>query len=176
ICCLSACKTQYVSTIVGGDYDKSKNQTDYFVLPYGSVSIPGKWEKTNYNSVSRQQFFQNTDSIIIAVSFGPCNKYEFNRDNSKKGFDFVTAFYEWDSEYFESNYRLNREKIESNEKENFIIWRVFGENNNIYWDTYFLFGEKNGYANSFSIMKTDKWTKEEKMYFLKKIYLNNNSE
>ena len=173
---LTSCATQRTTTLVSCEYNKSKNQTEYLVLPYGYVSISGKWKKTNYNSVSRKQFFQNTDSIIIAVSFGPCNKYEFNRDNSKKGFDFVTAFYGWDSEYFESNYRLNQEKVESNEKENFIIWRVFGENNNTYWDTYFLFGEKNGFANSFSIMKTDEWTREEKIQFLKEIYLNKDSE
>ena len=66
---------------------------------------------------------------------------------------------------------MNQELVESNESENFIIWRAFGENNNTYWDTYFLFGEKNGFANNLSIMTTDKWTKEDKVTFLKKMYL-----
>ena len=167
----SNCVTQRTTTLVGCDYDKAKNQTDYLVFPYGSVAIPGEWNRTTYNQTARQQFFQNPDSIIIAIAFGPCNKYEFNKENTKKGFAFVTAFYEWDSEYFVSNYQLNQEKIESNERDNYIIWRTFGENNNTYWDTYFLFGEKNGFANSFSIMKTEKWNRDEKIDFLRKMYL-----
>ncbi len=90
---LASCATQRVSTIIGFDYDEKKNQTDYFVLPYGTVSIPGKWEKTNYYSISNQQFFKNADSIIIAVAFGPYDKYEFNADKSKKGIDFALAYY-----------------------------------------------------------------------------------
>jgi hypothetical protein len=171
---LTSCATQRTTTLISCDYDKNKNQTDYLVFPYGSVSIHGEWIQTSYNQTAKQQFFQNTDSIIISVAFAPCNKYEFNMDNSKKDFEFVTAFYEWESEYFVTNYRLNQEKIEFNEKDNFIIWRVFGENNNTYWDSYFLFGEKNGFANNFAIMKTDKWTKEEKVAFLKEMYLGSN--
>ena len=170
---LTSCASQKTTTLVSCDYDKNKNQTDYMVFLYGSVSIPGEWTRTTYNQSAKQQFFQNPDGIIIAISFGPCNKYEFNQDNSKKGFDFVQAFYEWDSEYFVTNYGLNQEKIDFDESNKFIIWRAFGENNNSYWDTYFLFGEKNGFANSFSIMKTEKWSKSEKTAFLKAVYLGN---
>lgn len=173
---LTSCATQRTSTIVGCDYDKNKNQTDYFVFPYGSVSIPGEWNKTSYNQIAKQQFFKNSDSIIISIVFGPCNKYEFNATNPKKGFEFVKALYEWDSEFFVSNYHLDQEIVESNENDNFIIWRVFGENNDTYWDTYILFGEKNGLANNFSVMTTDKWTKEDKVIFLKKIYLQEKTE
>ena len=166
------CATQRTSTIVSCDYDTKHNQTNYMVFPYGSVSLPDKWEKTSYNEVSKQQYFINSDSVRIAIAFSPYNKYEFNRDGSKKGFEFVKAFYEWDSQYFVSNYRLNQEMIESNEKDNYIIWRAFGENNNIYWDAYFLFGEKNGFVSNYSIMTTDKWTIEQKREFLKGIYIN----
>jgi len=142
------------------------------IFPYGSVSIPDKWEITNYNSASKQQFFKNEEGVIIAIAFAPCNKFEFYRDNSKKGFGFVKAFYEWDSEYFVSTYGLQQNLIEENEKDNYIIWRVYGEHNNSYWDTYFLFGERGGFANNYSIMRTDKWTVEQKIAFLKKIYEN----
>jgi hypothetical protein len=141
------------------------------VFPYGSVSIPGQWDKTSYNQVSKQQFFKNEEGVSIAISFGPCNKYEFNADNTKKGFDFVKAFYEWDAEYFVSTFGLKQDLIEENEEDNYIIWRVYGEYNNSNWDTYFLFGEKKGFANSYAIMSTDKWTIERKLDFLKEIYL-----
>jgi len=77
---LYGCASQSVSTIVGCDYDESKNQTTYFVLPFGSVSIHGKWEKTHYNNVSGQQFFTNGDSISIAIAFNRFDKYEFNAE------------------------------------------------------------------------------------------------
>ena len=168
----AGCATQRTSTLVSCDYDTKRNQTNYMVFPYGSVSISGKWEQTTYNSVSKQQFFKNEEGIIIAIAFAPCNRYEFNRNNSKKGFDFVKTFYEWDSEYFVSTYGLQKDLIEENEKNNYIIWRVYGEYNNSYWDTYFLFGEKGGFAHNYSMMKTDKWTIEQKITFLREIYEN----
>jgi hypothetical protein len=39
-------------------------------------------------------------------------------------------------------------------------------------DSYFLIGEKNGDASNFSISITDKWKEDEKVEFLKKLFLN----
>lgn len=153
------------STIVGGDYDAKKNITEYFVQPYGQVSIPGKWDKTTYNSSSRQQFFTNKESVQLAISFGPCNKYEFNKNGALKGYDFVKAFYKWDSDYFVSN-GLQCKILESDSTKHYIIYRAFGKG----FDTYFLIGEKNGYLNNFSINITDKWTAQQKVDFLKSLF------
>ena len=166
------CVVQRTSTIVSCDYNRKKNQTNYIVFPYGSVSLPGKWEKGRYSEVSTQQFFINSDSVIIAIAFGLYNKYEFNQDGAKKGFDFVRAFYEWDSDYFVNTYGLKQDLIEENEINNYIIWRLYGDYNNSHWDTYFLFGENNGFVRNYSIMTTDKWTVEQKIEFLKGIYGN----
>lgn len=168
---LTSCATQKVSTIVGCDYNDKKNTTDYFVLPYGSVSIPGKWKKTNYNSVSRQQFFKNSDSIIIAIAFGPYDKYEFNADKTKKGLDFALVYYEWDSKYFVESHKLKREFIEKDSINNFVIYRIYGEKEGVEFDTYFLVGERNGFVSNFSIMDTDKWYEKEKNDFLKRLYI-----
>ena len=162
---LTGCVSQRVTTIVGGDYDAAKNVTDYFVLPYGKVSFPGKWEKCGYNQESHQQFFINQDSIVVAVSFSPYKKFEFNKDGSLKGNDFVKAFYEWDSKYFESK-GYKRQVLETDEEKQSIIYRIYGERAN----TYFLVGEKNGYVSNFSISITDKWTESEKIQFLKSLY------
>lgn len=167
---LTSCATQKVSTIVGYDYDEQKNQTDYFVFPYGNVLIPGKWEKSNYNSTSRQQFFRNKDSVIIAIAFAPCNKFEFNVDNSKTGFEFVKSYYEWDSQYFVKNNELSRELIEQDSINNYIIWRLNGFINGEEIDNYFLFGEKNCFVSNYSVLETDKWTVKEKIEFLKNLY------
>jgi len=170
---LISCTTQKISTIAGSDYDKEKNKTSYFVLPLGSTAIPGEWVRTNYNKVSNQQFFKNGEGISIAIAFTPITGYDFNKDHSKKGFEFTKAFYAWDAGYFEQTHHLQQEKIEENENLNYIIWRVSGISNSANFDTYFLFGEKNGHANSFSITQTDKWTKEQKINFLKELYLQN---
>ena len=157
------------TTLVSCDYDKKRDQTNYMVFPYGSVSIPGKWEQTSYNSTSKQQYFKNEDTISIAISFGPCNKYEFNTDNSKKGFDFVRAYYEWDSEYFVNTFGLQQYLIEENEINSYIIWHVYGDYNESHFDTYFLFGEKKGFVSTYSITGS-KWTVEQKLEFLKELY------
>jgi hypothetical protein len=168
---LTNCATQRTSTLVGGNYNETKNETDYFVVPYGSATLPGKWEKTNYNTISRQQFFRNQDSVIIAIAFGRFDKYEFNMNGSQTGYDFVKAYYEWDSKYFVDSHGLKREIIESDSSNHFMVYRIFGQIEKGEFDTYFLIGEKNGNISNFSISDTDKWTESEKTIFLKNIFL-----
>lgn len=168
---LTGCTSQRMSTIVGGEYNESKNQTDYFVFPLGSVAIPGKWEKTKYNTVSKQQFFTNRDSIVVAIAFSRFDKYEFNGNGSKKGYDFIEAFYQWDSKYFVDSFGLERKVVEGDSIRNFIIYQIFGFAKGGTFDTFFLIGEKNGNVTNLSIMGTDKWTKEFKIKFLKGLYL-----
>ena len=173
---LSSCATHKVSTLVGYDYDAKSNKTDYFILPYGSISIPGKWEKSNYNSISRQQFFKNEDSVTIAIAFGPCNKFEFNADNPKVGYEFVKAYYEWDSQYFVGKLGLGRKIIESDSLNSYLIWNLFGASNDLKVDTYFLFSDNNCYVKSFSVLETDKWTASQKVEFLKNLYRKEDQE
>jgi hypothetical protein len=168
---LTGCATKKISTIEGYDYDELKNQTNYFVLPLGSVSIPGKWEKRNYQSVSRQQFFINEDSIKIAIAFNRFDDYEFNTDGSKKGFEFVRAFYEWDSKFFADTYGLERRILENDSINKYILYQIYGTAKGTKFDTYFLIGNKEGNVNNLSITSTNKWTEKEKVDFLKKLYL-----
>ena len=163
------------STIVSCNYNEKKNQTEYMVFPYGQVSIPGKWERTQYNSVAHQQFFTNSDSITITITFATTDKYEFNKDGTKKNFEFVKAFYEWESEYF-ATYNLDFEIIESDSTNNFIIWRLYGSYKDANFNTYFLIGEKNGFVKNYSVMTTEKWETEQKIDFLKNMYLQNKKE
>jgi hypothetical protein len=153
---------------VSCDYNEKENKTEYMVFPYGQVAIPGKWERTNYNQVARQQFFVNTDSVTISITFGTYNKYEFNQDGSKEGFSFLQAFYEWESAYFKT-YNLNTETVET-DNNSFIVWRVFGNYKNTEWDTYFLTGERKGFVKNFAVMKTKKWTTGQKVDCLKKMH------
>lgn len=168
---LTSCATQRTSTIEGVNYNESKNVTDYFVMPYGSVSLFGKWEKKNYNEISRQQFFKNQDSVIIAIAFERYDKYEFNTNGSQSGFNFVKAYYEWDSNYFVDSHGLKRQIIESDSTNHFMIYRIYGQKEKAEFNTYFLIGEKNGNVSNFSISKTEKWSEIEKILFLKNLFL-----
>jgi hypothetical protein len=158
-----------ISTITGCDYDKVKDRTDYFILPFGSVSMPGKWDKTN--AAGAQQFFVNKDSVEIAIGFTAYNSYEFNRNGALKGFNFVKAFYEWDSKYFVDKYGLSRSMLEKDSLNNYVLYRLFGKKEKTEIDTYFLIGEKNGNISNFSITITDKWTEQNKIDFLKGLFL-----
>lgn len=168
---LTNCASQRVSTIVGVDYNETKDETDYFVVPYGSVSIPGKWTKTNYNSISKQQFFRNDDSIILAIAFGRFDKYEFNTDGRLKGFDFVKSYYNWDSKFFVEFHGLQRQEMEIDSINGFLAYRIFGNIEKGEFDTYFLIGEKNGNVTNISISDTDKWTESEKLTFMKNLFV-----
>ncbi len=168
VVCFTSCATQkYNNTIVGVDYNKKKNITNYFVIPYGNVSLPGKWDKTKYNPKSKQQFFKNKDNISISISFARYDKYEFNANGSLKGYEFIKNFYEWDSKYFVDTYKLQREIILEDSIKNFIIYKIFGENVN----TYFLIGNKNGNISNFNISRTDEWDENKKINFLKNLFL-----
>ncbi len=168
---LQACTAQKtVSTIIGGEYNKKKDVTEYFVLPFGSTSIPGKWTKQEYNRTSKQQFFKNAENVSIAIAFAPIDRFEFNTKKAKTGYEFVKAYYDWEAEYFTQTHKMKTEIIEANENSNYIIWRVFDDSDNQRFDTYFLFGERNGNANNFSIGITDKWPIEKKIETLKRMF------
>jgi len=169
---ISSCATNHgtTTTIVGGEYDETKDETSYFVFPYGSASVPGEWIKTSYNHVSKQQFFRNNDSVYISIAFNPYNKFEFNLDGSKKGYDFVEAYYEWDSKYFVETFGLKRLKIESDTAKNYMMFKIFGKADSTNFNTYFLAGVEEGKVSHFTISATDLWSEEKKIDFLKVLY------
>ena len=157
---------QATSVIEGCDYVAAKNVTEYFVFPYGSVSLPGKWDKGKYDQSNRQQFFRNEESVIVAIAFAPSNKYEFNKDGSLKGHDFVEAFYKWESEYFKSS-GFECTILENDSANPYLLFKVVGEDVN----SVLLFGEKNGSVSNFSVQTADKWTEAENIQFLKTLFL-----
>ena len=169
VCCVS----QKESIIVGGEYDAKKDATEYFVFPYGSVSLPGKWDKVSYNAESKQQFFTNKDSIIVAIAFGRSKSYEFNKDGSLKGFDFLKSFQEWDSKYFKESNALDWKILETDNINNYLIYRIYGIKDESKFDSYFLMAEKNGSVSSFSVYTTNRWSESEKIMFLKNLFLQN---
>jgi hypothetical protein len=161
------CAPRQVNTLVSTDYNAAKNHTVHTVFPFGTATLPGKWSKKQYNNVSRQQFFTNSDSVEVAVAFTRFDEYEFNSKGQLKGFEFLRAFYEWDSNYFVEKIGVQRAVLEENIAQNLIIYRIFSPKKQQNIDTYFLIREKNGNFSNFSISITDKWTQSQKIAFLK---------
>lgn len=161
----TACFSQTRSTATGVQYNSKTNTTDYFVIPLGSVSLPGEWIKEKYNPVSGQQWFVNKDTISVSIALTPCNKFEFSK-KSLKDFAFVKAYYEWDSKYLAEKNHLTRSILVSDSTNQYIIWRLSGA----HYDDYFLFGNKSCKVHNYSLPSRG-WTEEQKIKFLQELYL-----
>jgi hypothetical protein len=92
-------------------------------------------------------------------------------DGRYKGFDFVKAFYEWDSKYFVDSHGLQRQELKTDGIKGFIMYRIFGQIEKSEFDTYILIGEKNGNITNVSISDTDKLTENEKRTFLENLFI-----
>lgn len=166
---LYSCIPTATSTIVGGQYEAKTNTTDYFVLPLGSVSLPGVWVKTRYTNESNQQWFTNHDSISVAIAFTPCDSYEFYKKDLKD-LEFVKAFYEWDAKFLAKNLNMHDTILKIDTTNNYFVWRLSGKNKEFEVDNYFLFGYKSCSVHNFYV-STTKWTEEQKVQFLQDLYL-----
>jgi hypothetical protein len=158
--------SNYTSTMVSVSYNPEQQVTDYINFPYGSVSIPGKWNKSNYNSSSHQQFFSNEDSITFAVMMGPLDKYEFYKPDMSES-HFLEEFYQWDSKYWVNRINGKRSIIKSDSTNSYLVWHLSDEST---VNGYFLFGARNFIVYSLFI-SSDKWNEDRKTIFLEQVYL-----
>ncbi|MGV4600769.1 hypothetical protein [Ornithobacterium rhinotracheale] len=168
-----SCPKSATYTIVGVHYVEKKNITEYMVLPYGTVFIPGKWEKAEYLNHSRQQYFNNENGNRISIALGPNNKFEFNQDGSKKGFDLLKAYFEWEKEYFANTVKVDVKLIEENPNDNYLIFQIYKkEDGMIKVNNYFFITEKHNTFYIFSVQTLGKWNQEQAINFLKEIEIN----
>lgn len=152
------------STITGINYNKKKDRTEYLVFPYGSIHLPGRWKKEEYIKSSRQQAFRN-DSVFVLAALLPCDKFEFS-EPGLEGFAFVQKYYKWEAEFNSNKRQLTTERLVEDSLENYIVFKVFGNNIN----NTFLFGARGCSVFGISV-STSKWTEEQKILFLKNVYL-----
>lgn len=162
----------YTSTITSIFYDERKNTTQYLKIPYGSVSIPGKWKEKRYNPANGQQFLVNNDAVVIAVAMVRWDKFQFYKPEMDET-AFVDKFYEWDSEYLAEEVRGNRAVLKRDASRNYLVWRVWNDSAT---DTYFLFGMKNNavktvYTVSVYPENAEKWNENRKIEFLESVFL-----
>lgn len=155
-----SCSSSRTSRIVSDSYDKVNDKTTLGLIPYGNILIQGRWTKTRYNEVSRQHFFMNNESVTIAITKAPKEKYPFYEENLTDE-KFTEKFYQWEFEHYtKQGYKI--EKINPERQQNYIIWKATGNEAN----TIFIYGAKNNFAYKFSVLKA-KWSEEKKIEFLK---------
>lgn len=163
---LSACASSRTSVLVEDHYDATTDHTVLVVVPYGNISLPGKWTKTSYNDVSRQHFFTNGDSTTVAVAKQPREKYPFHAIGQTDS-ELVTAFQKWDADYWSKKGMLTT-MVEDRSSEGYVIWHVSGDRVN----TTFLFGSKDNYAYNLSV-STRRWDDPQVKRFLMDVYAAN---
>jgi hypothetical protein len=159
-----------ISIIESSSYDDKRNQTTYNKIPFGSLSIAGKWTKGAYNQVSRQQNFKNADSVIIAVAINRATSYPFYKANESSN-EIVKEHYEWDSKYLADNIKGKRTIIKQDTVNHFIIWQITSDSEKYKVDNHYLFGCENGIIFTVFI-STEKWRDEQKIEYLQDIYKN----
>ena len=173
ICCgiLGCGVPKTMTTITGGSYDKKKDRTSYFVIPYGSASLPGNWVQLSYNNTSRQQFFRNKDSVEISVAFGPANKFEFSKPGLK-GFALAKTYYEWESKYQREARHGNTQLITQDSSNNYVLWKY--SNGKV--AVFYLFAGREcdcsgGAFEEISIRSKSAMTEDNQIKMLRDIYL-----
>ncbi|MEQ8908708.1 MAG: hypothetical protein RIC95_05920 [Vicingaceae bacterium] len=161
---LSACYQSYRSVLVADSYNEEENLSTLTLIPYGEINIPGKWKKTHYNESSSQHYFDNEDSVTLAVTLNPQENYSFYT-KSMNDSSFVSAFYQWEKSYFEKQ-GVQIKKLEQGN--NYIIWSAKAEGVN----SVFLYGSKRNIAYNLGFLD-NLWEDKKRISFLKKLFENN---
>jgi hypothetical protein len=157
-----------ISTIESDFYEAKTNKTTFTKLPFGSISMPGKWTKVSYNAVSKQHNFKNADSILTAVAINRASSYPFYKAGMSSN-ELVKALYEWDSQYLAEKTRGSRSIVLQDTVEQYIIWQIIGKYDKFDIDNHYLFGSENGIIFTVFI-GTAKWTNEQKIDYLRSVY------
>lgn len=163
---LAACKSSYDSLLIADEYSEKKDMTTLTMLPYGSIEIPGKWDKVYYNESSRQHYFKNSDSVGIAITKNPMKNYPFFEEGMKAK-DFSKAWYTWEEEHYSSK-GIQIEQLKSNEEAGYVIWKATAERTN----NIFLYGVKKNMAYNLGSVD-DRWPEEERIAFLEALWKKN---
>ena len=104
---------------------------------------------------------------LISLAFSTPNNYEFNTDGNLKDLDFAYAYYEWDTQYQISQGSFQREFVECDSLNKYIIYKLFNDKSDT---TYFRVGTYNNRVSYvYTINATDKLTVSQEIDLLKGI-------
>lgn len=98
------------------------------------IKLPGDWKVKQVLQGSKQVFFTNEDSSIVAVSIFTAARLPVYKA-TQSDFESAYAYYEWDSQYMKDDQKMEVKKITENKDKAFVIWNAKDANN----DNYHLF-------------------------------------
>ena len=134
--------------------------------------LPGKWEHIGKIENSAQWGFASKKSkFTLLINVRKPENFEFyNKELSE--FDFLNKFYIWETEFWgKDDNNIEIEKIEINEQEKYIIWRLKIIDKNI--ESFIFSGIRNNKLIGLSLSDNNKKepkTTNEKIEFLKNLY------
>ena len=140
-------------------------------FPYGSLSLPGQWKKTDFNQNSGQQNFKNKDSLSTALLINRASGYPFYTKAMTSNL-FVKAMYEWDANYLTARINGSSKIIKQDTVNHFIVWQITADNDKYQIDNLNLFGCENGIVFTVLAPTAKKLTNEQKINFVRTIYEN----
>ena len=143
-----------------------------FLINNELFELPGKWEHLGKIENSGQYSFSSKKlKLGLLISVRKSEVFDFyNKELSE--FEFLNKFYIWETEFWgKDDGNIEIEKIEVNETEKYIIWRLKIIDKSI--ESFMLSGVRN--SKLIGISSSDNNKKEpksriEKIEFLKKIY------
>ena len=145
-----------------------------FLINNELFELPGKWKHIGKIENSAQWAFANKKSkLTLLINVRKIENFEFyNKELSE--FEFLNKFYVWETEFWgKDDKNVEIEKIETNEQEKYIIWRLKIIDKNI--ESFIFSGIRNNKLIGLSLSDDNKEkpkSRTEKIEFLKNIYFN----
>lgn len=147
------------------DFYPVADTTRFKYTPYKpELRIPGEWKVKQVLQGSRQVFFTNEDSTIIAISVIQADAFPFFKKDQNE-FETTTAYYEWDADYMKNEQKMDVKKIKEDQQQAFIIWYSKDQHN----DNYFLFARDKELLYNIMIYDTQMPT-DTKLKLLESLY------
>ena len=143
-----------------------------FLINNELFELPGKWKHIGKIENSAQWGFANEKlKLTLLINVRKPENFEFyNKELSE--FEFLTKFYLWETEFWgKDDKNVEIEKIETNEQEKYIIWRLKIIDKNI--ESFIFSGIRNDKLIGISLSDDNKKkpkSRTEKIEFLKNIY------
>jgi hypothetical protein len=158
-----------IFTISNLSFGQSKSP---FLINNELFELPGKWKHIGKIENSAQWGFANEKlKLTLLINVRKTENFEFyNKEFSE--FEFLNKFYIWETEFWgKDDQNIEIEKIETNEQEKYIIWRLKVIDKNT--ENFIFSGIRNDKLIGISLSDNNKKkpkSRTEKIEFLKNIY------
>lgn len=136
--------------------------------------LPGKWECIGKIENSVQwAFTDKKQKQTLLINVRKIEMFEFY-NKELTDWEFLNKFYVWETDFWgKDDANIEIEKMETNEQEEYIIWRLKVKDKNV--ESFIFSGIRNNNLIGISLSDNDKIklkNREEKIEFLKTIYFN----